>query len=41
MEAARPPASIREVYVCDKNGSEVYVCVYFAENLRFQGFVWP
>ena len=30
MEAARPPASIREVYVCKKNVLEVYVCVYFA-----------
>ena len=29
-EAARLSASIREVYVCEKNGLEVYVCVYFA-----------
>ncbi len=38
MAAARFSASIREVYVCKKNGPEVYVCVYFADNLRFQGF---
>ena len=33
-------ASIREVYVCKKNGLEVYVCVYFVKNLRFYGFVY-
>ena len=30
--AARLSASIREVYVCKKNGSEVYVCVYIARQ---------
>ena len=38
MAAARFSASIRDVYVCEKCGPEVYVCVYFADNLRFQGF---
>ena len=32
MAAARFSASIRDVYVCEKCGPEVYVCVYFARQ---------